>query len=384
MPWNEPGKQNKDPWGNRNDQGPPDLDEVFRRLKDRIGRMFGGRGGGGGAGLPGRFGTGGVWLILGILLIAWLLSGIYIVDEGERAVVLRFGKFQEVTLPGPHWRIPFPIETVEVVPVSQYRTVQQKAEMLTEDENIVIIELEVQYTVKDASAYLFNVRDPDTTIRQAMESAIREVVGKNKMDYILTQGREDVELKTGELLQTVLDRYGTGLLVQNVNMTEAQPPEAVQGAFSDAIKAREDEVRFINEAEAYRNEVVPRARGDAQRLIEEAEAYRTRVVKASQGEASRFLNLLAEYKKAPEVTRERLYLETIESMLGDASKIMVDVEGGNNLLYLPLDQIVRQDERQRSSEDAFEFSPSPETDSSRLGVGSDSGGRSRLRTREMQ
>ncbi|MBL4762071.1 MAG: FtsH protease activity modulator HflK, partial [Gammaproteobacteria bacterium] len=267
MPWNEPGGQKKDPWGNKGNQGPPDLDELFGQLKNKLSGLFGG----GSGGNSGQQSTGkGVSLIAVILLAAWGLSGLYIINDGERGVELRFGAFTQITLPGPHWHLPYPIESVETVNVSINRSVQSRAEMLTSDENIVQIELAVQYNIKDAAEYLFNVRAPDFTMQQAMESAVREVVGKNDMDFIITQGRGEIAINTKTLLQDILDRYKTGLFVTKVNLGDAQPPEQVQGAFADAIKAREDEQRYINEAEAYRNDVVPKARGDAQRLLEEA------------------------------------------------------------------------------------------------------------------
>ena len=346
MPWNEPGGQKKDPWGNKGNQGPPDLDELFGQLKNKLSGLFGG----GSGGNSGQQSTGkGVSLIAVILLAAWGLSGLYIINDGERGVELRFGAFTQITLPGPHWHLPYPIESVETVNVSINRSVQSRAEMLTSDENIVQIELAVQYNIKDAAEYLFNVRAPDFTMQQAMESAVREVVGKNDMDFIITQGRGEIAINTKTLLQDILDRYKTGLFVTKVNLGDAQPPEQVQGAFADAIKAREDEQRYINEAEAYRNDVVPKARGDAQRLLEEAAAYETRVVKAAQGETERFNKLYVEYRKAPTVTRDRLYLDAMESVLANTSKVMVDVKGGNNMMYLPLDKLMRDEQRLPSS-----------------------------------
>lgn len=341
MPWNEPGKD-KDPWGQKNNDSPPDLDEIFKNFKKKMDGLFGGGSGGGkvtniggssgGAGLAG--------LAIGALLIVWLLSGIYIVDEGWRGVVTRFGAQSDVTQPGPHWHIPWPVESVENINVEAIRTTTHNAQMLTKDENIVSLSLSVQYNVNDAKLYAFEVRSPDVTLKQAAETAIREVVGGNEMDYILTDGRAEIARNTKSITQEILDFYNTGLNVVSVNLNEAQPPEQVQEAFADAIKAREDEQRIINEANAYRNDVVPKARGDAQSMLEEAEAYRTRVLKSSQGETNRFLQLFAEYQKAPEVTRDRLYIETVESVLSNSPKVMVDVDQGNNLMYLPLNQII--------------------------------------------
>lgn len=369
MAWNEPGGSNKDPWGGggRN-QGPPDLDEVIRKLSDKFGGFFGGKrggDGGGGAG-PQRPGMAGIGIILGIVVIGWLLSGIYIIDEGTRGVVLRFGRYVDTTMPGPHWHIPWPVERVETVNVEQVRVeeigyrsgggtqpvtraVPREALMLTQDENIVDIRLAVQYQVKDPQAYLFNVRDPDLTLRQVIESATREAVGKSTMDFVLTEGRAEIVAQVRRLGQEVLDQYGAGLQLITVNLQDAQPPEEVQPAFAEAIRAREDEQRLINEAQAYANEIIPKARGQAARRLEEAEAYREEITAQAEGEASRFTQLLTEYLKAPVVTRERLYLETIQSVLTNASKVLVDVEGGNNLFYLPLDKFMRQSGRDGES-----------------------------------
>ena len=340
MPWNEPGKD-KDPWGQRNNDGPPDLDELFNNLKNKFGGLFGG----GGAKIP-RVpgGSGNLNGIIGFialaLIIVWALTGIYIVDEGWRGVETRFGARSQVTQSGPHWHFPWPIEDVELINVAANRTTRRDSKMLTRDENIVVMSLEVQYDIKDAQAFAFEVRDPDNTLQQVAETAIREVVGNNDMDLILTEGRAVIGSQTKAIMQEVLDSYNTGLNVLTVNMGEAQPPEEVQDAFDDAIKAREDEQRIINEANAYRNGVVPQARGDAQGLLEQAEAYRTRVIKAAEGETSRFNQLLAEYQRAPEVTRERLYIDTMESVMSRSPKVLVDIENGNNLMFLPLDQLL--------------------------------------------
>ncbi len=339
MPWNEPGKD-KDPWGQRNNDGPPDLDELFNSLKNKFGGLLGG----GGAKIPrvpgGSGNLGGVIGFAAVaLVIVWLLTGIYIVDEGWRGVETRFGARTIVSQSGPHWHFPWPIEAVELINVSEIRTTRRDSKMLTRDENIVIMSLEVQYNVKDAQAFAFEVRDPDNTLQQVAETAIREVVGNNDMDLILTEGRAVIGSETKAIMQQVLDFYNTGLNVLTVNMGEAQPPEEVQDAFDDAIKAREDEQRIINEANAYRNGVVPQARGDAQGLLEKAAAYKTRVVKAAEGETSRFNQLLAEYQRAPEVTRERIYLDTMESVMSRSPKVMIDIESGNNLLFLPLEQL---------------------------------------------
>ena len=340
MPWNEPGKD-KDPWGQRNNDGPPDLDELLKNIKNKFGGLFGG-GGGKIPKIPGGSGnlSGVIGFIVIALLIVWALTGIYIVDEGWRGVETRFGAKSKVTQSGPHWHLPWPIEDVELINVAANRTTRRESKMLTRDENIVVMSLEVQYNVKDAQDFAFEVRDPDLTLQQVAETAIREVVGNNDMDLILTEGRAVIGSETKEIMQQILDSYETGLNVLTVNMGEAQPPEEVQDAFDDAIKAREDEQRIINEANAYRNGVVPQARGDAQGLLEKAEAYKTRVIKSAEGETSRFNQLLAEYQRAPEVTRERLYIDTLESVMSRSPKVMIDIQNGNNLMFLPLDQLI--------------------------------------------
>ncbi len=355
MAWNEPGGGDKDPWGGQGgNQGPPDLDEIVRKMQNRFGGLFnGGRGSsdGGGKG-GGKFGIG---LIAIVAVIVWALSGIYIIDEGKRGVVLQFGQFTKITMPGPHW-LPYFIQTVEIVDTEQVRfvpvgysptgrgnatiPVPREALMLTQDENIINVQIAVQYQVKNARDYLFNVRDPDLTLKQATESALREVIGKSKMDFVLTEGRAEVVERTKELVQAIMDQYEAGLIITNVNLQDAQPPEEVQGAFADAIKAREDEQRQKNEAETYANDVLPKARGAAARLLEEANGYKLSVIAQAEGEASRFDQLRTEYAKAPEVTRKRLYLEALEDVLSSTSKVTIDAEG-NNMLYLPLDQLMQ-------------------------------------------
>jgi membrane protease subunit HflK len=351
MAWNEPGGSgSKDPWGNRkSEQGPPDLDEIIKKLQNKFSRLFGG---GGGAGRrPSTAGGFGLSFIAAVVLVIWALSGIYIVDEGRQGVVLQFGAFRAITDPGPHWSPRF-IQSVEIVDAEQVRSVNlgripDEALMLTEDENIIDIKFTVQYKVKDAREYLFNVRDPDATLRQATESAVREIVGKNELDFVITEGRLEVAARAEKLMQDILDSYATGILVVKLNMQNAQPPQQVQSAFDDAIKAREDEQRQINEAEAYANDIIPRARGTAARRVQEAEAYREEIVAKAQGESDRFLKVLAEYNKAPQVTRERLYLEAMESVLANSNKVMIDVKQGGSLMYLPIDKLM-QSQRQTS------------------------------------
>ena len=348
MAWNEPGGSgSKDPWGDRkNEQGPPDLDEIIKKLQNKFSGLFGGGGAGRKRSTAGGFGLS---FIAAVVLVIWALSGIYIVDEGRQGVVLQFGAFRDITNPGPHWYPRF-IQSVEIVDVEQVRSVNlgrvaDEALMLTQDENIIDIKFTVQYKVKDAREYLFNVRDPDATLRQATESAVREIVGKNKLDFVITEGRPEVAARAEKLIQDVLDSYTTGVLVVKLNMQDAQPPQQVQAAFDDAIKAREDEQRQINEAEAYANDIIPRARGTAARRVQEAEAYREEIIQKAQGESDRFLKVLTEYTKAPQVTRERLYLEAMESVMANSNKVMVDVKEGGSLMYLPIDKMM-QSQRQ--------------------------------------
>jgi len=341
MPWNEPGKD-KDPWGQRNNDGPPDLDELFNNLKNKFGGLLGGVGKGKIPRVPGGGGnlTNLIGFALIALLIVWSLTGVYIVDQGWRGVETRFGAMTVVTQAGPHWHIPYPIEDVELINVADIRTARKDSKMLTSDENIVVMSIEIQYNVKNAQDFAFEVRDPDLTLQQTAETAIREVVGNNDMDLIITEGRAIVGSATKAIMQAILDNYRTGINVVTVNMDEAQPPEEVQDAFEDAIKAREDEQRIINEANAYRNGVVPQARGEGEGLLEQAEAYKTRVIKSAQGETSRFNQLLAEYQRAPEVTRERLYIDAMEKVMSRSPKVMIDIENGNNLMFLPLDKLL--------------------------------------------
>jgi membrane protease subunit HflK len=362
MAWNEPGgsRGGKDPWGGQGDgqQGPPDLDEVVRKLQDKIGGIFGGRGGSGGAGGGGR-GRGraasfSIGTIVLVVLGLWAISGFYIVHEGSQGVVLRFGKFQQTVGAGLHWHVPYPVESVEIVNVDQIRTAELgyratgqgsralpgESLMLTQDENIVDIKLAIQYRIKDARDYLFNVADPDLTLAQAAESALREVIGKSTMDFVLTEGRAEIVARVNGLIQNILDNYQAGLHLTSVNMQDAQPPEEVQHAFDDAVKAREDEERLRNEAETYSNDILPRARGQAARLIEEANAYQAQVIAQAEGDASRFSQVLEEYRRAPGILRERMYIETIESIMQNVSKVIVDVEGGNNMLFLPIDRLI--------------------------------------------
>ena len=334
MAWNEPNG-NKDPWGRKRDKN-SELDDIVKSFTKFFNDFFKSSGSSGSGNTPSKKNVG---ILAGVIVAIYFLSGVYIVNDGERGVVLQFGKFVTITGPGPHW-VPRVIQKYEIVDVSKIRSVQQRAVMLTEDENIVSVNFAIQYDIKDASNFIFNLRDPDETLRASGESAIREVLGKNKMDFVITEGREAIAASTKSLLQVVLDDYDSGINVQSVNILEAQPPEQVQDAFADAIRAREDEQRYINEAVAYSNEIIPLARGEAKQILEEAKAYKVKLIKSAEGEALRFKQLFAEYEKSPVVTRERLYLESVESVLGNTTKVMIDLEGGNNLLYLPLDKIL--------------------------------------------
>ena len=354
MAWNDPQWGNKD---NRKNSGPPDLDEVWKRFNDRLSGLFGGKGRGNGGGEREPFSGGSmpsrnlVGLLIGALVLIWLASGFYIVDTGQRGVVLRFGKYVETTGDGPHWHLPWPIESREIVNVDQVRTVEigyrqnvkaknlRESLMLTDDENIIDLQFAVQYVLKDATEFLFVNRAPEEAVRQVAETAMREVVGKNKMDFVLYQGRDDIAASAKKLMQQILDRYKTGISISQVTLQNIQPPEQVQAAFDDAVKAGQDRERLKNEAEAYFNDVVPRARGVASRLKEEAEGYKLAVIANAEGDANRFSQIATEYQKAPQVTRQRLYLDTMQTVLNNTSKVVVDQKGGNSLLYLPLDKL---------------------------------------------
>lgn len=344
MAWNEPGGKDKDPWGGggKNNDGPPDLDEAFKKLQEKLSGLFGGGSGGKGSNESSGGGFGGILVVLAVVaLIIYGIAGIYQVDAKERAVVLQFGAFQEIKDPGLRWNAPIisQVFKVNVTTESQYPA---RGLMLTQDESIVELPLTVQYNVADVKAYVLNVKDPEISLRHATDSAIRHVIGSTELNQVLSEGRQKIAAEVKMRLQTYLDNYGTGILVRDVNIQEGRPPEEVRAAFDDVIKAKEDEERLKNEAQAYANAVIPEARGRAQRMIEEAEAYRAEVVARAEGESDRFERLLTEYKRAPAVTRERLYIETLERVMGNTSKVMVDVEGGNNMLYLPLDRMVQQ------------------------------------------
>ena len=373
MAWNEQQGGGKDPWGNRGSQGgrggqggPPDLDEAFKKLQERLGKLFSG-GKGGGRGGKGEL-SGSLVALIGLALLAiYLVAGVYTVDEKERALVLRFGKaLDSIVLPGLHWN-PRIIDRVMVENVSTVRSRQHESEMLTKDENIVKVQLTVQYVINDIRAYLLNVRSPDETLHQATESALRHAVGSTILQDVITKGRAILGVAVQERIQSYIDAYGTGIEVTQVNINRTAPPDAVQAAFDDVVKAREDEVRLRNEADAYANQIVPEARGQAQRQLEEAEAYKERVIARSKGEAERFNKLYQEYRQAPEVTRSRIYLDTIEQVMSSSTKVVIDVEEGNNILYLPLDKIISERQPGAKAPGAAQPGKAPDYSSSAAG-----------------
>jgi len=350
MAWNEPGNNNgndgrdKDPWGNNNnrggrDQGPPDLDEVFNKLSQKLGGKFGKRGGGGPS--IGGGGAVGVGLIAVVAIAIWVFAGFYTVGEAERGVVLRLGKFDRIEAPGLNWH-PYFIDEYQTVNVQAIRSLRASGTMLTKDENVVTVEMGVQYRVSDPYKYLYRVTNADDSLRQATDSALRAVIGDSLMDSILTSGRQQIRQSTQETLNQIIDNYDMGLMIVDVNFQSARPPEQVKDAFDDAIAAREDEERFEREAEAYRNDILPKATGRAERLKKEALGYSERTVNGALGEVAQFEKLLPEYQAAPEVTRNRLYIDTMQEVYSNTSKVLIDSESSGNLLYLPIDKIVGQ------------------------------------------
>jgi membrane protease subunit HflK len=368
-------KQNQD--GRRPEEGPPDLDELWRDFNQRLGRLFG-KGGGDGSGggfRPDMRGAGaGIIVVASIVAFLWLVSGFFIVQEGQTGVVLTFGKFSHTTPAGFNWRWPYPIQSHEIVNVSQVRTVEvgyrgsvknkqpREALMLTEDENIIDIQFAVQYKLKSAAEWTFSNREPEDTVKQVAETAIREVVGKSKMDFVLYEGREKVALDVHQLMQDIADRYKTGVQITNVTMQGVQPPEQVQAAFDDAVKAGQDRERQKNEGQAYANDVIPRARGAASRLLQESEAYRARVIANAEGDVSRFKQVLTEYQKAPAVTRDRMYLEAMQQIFANTTKVLMESKSGNNLIYLPLDKLIAQS--MNAGDASRQAAPAPSTGAS--------------------
>jgi membrane protease subunit HflK len=345
MAWNEPGR-NRNPWGNRPDKGAADLDEALRNLQRKIAGLFGGgKGGGGGGGSePGNaalrgFGLGTVVLVL---LAVWAATGLYKVDAAERAVVTRFGKYIETTEPGLRWHLPWPIEARQIVNVESVEGFSDQTRMLTSDENLVDINIAVQYRRAEPVAFVFNVRDPEATLSEVSESAIREIVGHSTLDFVLEQGRQEITAKTRELVQRTLDSYKSGIEVTTVNLQGVSVPEQVQSSQRDAIKAREDRERLALEAQAYANDILPKAKGSAARQMEDSMAYKARIVADAEGEAQRFLLLLPAYERNPAVTRQRLYYETMEEVFANSNKVLVDTKGTGNMLYVPLEKMMER------------------------------------------
>jgi membrane protease subunit HflK len=377
----------KNPEQNNNqDQGPPDLDELLNDLGKKIGRLFGRKES---AQKNSKSNNGGsqsevpqdqlpVTTIVLIIALIWAATGFYIVDQGSRGVVLRFGKNTEVTMPGPRWHIPFPVESVEVVNLEQVRTLEvgyrssgnsvarskelRESLMLTDDENIIDLQFAVQYNLKSAENFLFNNRSADASVRGAAESAIREIVGKSKMDFALYEGREEIAVKAKKLMQEILDRYDTGINVTSVTMQNAQPPEQVQASFDDAVKAKQDLERQKNEGQAYANDIIPKAKGAASRLTSEAQGYRVKVESEAKGNASRFEQILTQYNRAPEVMRDRIYIEAQEQILSNISKVIVDQKNSNSLLYLPLDKLIQQTSPSSKENISSTINVSPQVD----------------------
>ena len=415
MPWNQPGSDgpdDKDPWGRGpgrrgGGDGPPDLDEIFKEAKRRLDSLFGGgfggrrRGNGDGGdrrmNLPGG---GMIVLALVVGLGFWLFSGVYTVDQGEQAVELRFGKYRETNDAGLHWHIPVPFESVEIINTQHVNTVEvgyrkgtsnlstvpREALMLTQDENIIDVQFAVQYDIKDPTNLLFNVSEftprnmAETVVRQATESAVREIVGRSTMDFAITEGRARLAAETKGLVQRILDRYQTGINIRTVEMQNAQPPSQVKNAFDDVVRAREDEERIKNLAQAYANDIIPKARGFAARITQEAEAYKASTVAKAEGQASRFDQVLREYAKAPDVTRDRLYLEAMEEVLSKSSKMMIDQQGGNSVMYLPLDQLLRDRNISRPNSPLSGFSATGQSTAGQADEGGSGSGRNINRT----
>lgn len=345
MPWNEPGRGgggDRDPWKGGNGQQPPDLDEVFANVQRRLKRIMGGGGGSdtGGSGSGSGGSIAGIVLLVGILAVIWILwNSIHIVDESERGVVLRFGEYNRTLAPGLSITWPHPIEQVEKINVSEVRSLENRARMLTGDENLIELAFAVQYRVVEPEKFLFNVQLPEESLAHAADSSLREIIGTNNMDFILEIGRGQIALDAQELLIEIVDRYDSGIELTSFNLQEVRPPSQVRSAFDDVVRAREDQIRFANEAQAYANQEVPEARGRAARVLEEAQGYRDARIAQATGESDRFIAIYEEYSLAPEVTRQRLYLETLEQVYGRSAKVLMDVSDSNQMIYLPLDKI---------------------------------------------
>jgi membrane protease subunit HflK len=372
MAWNDPGRS-RNPWGNRPDRGAADLDEALRKLQRRLAAVFGGQGGGGAGGDGGGDGNAamrgfGAGTVVLVLVAIWAATGLYKVDAAERAVVTRFGQYVATTEPGLRWHLPWPIEARQIINVESVEGFSDQTRMLTSDENLVDINIAVQYRRAEARSFAFNVRDPESTLGEVSESAIREIVGRSKLDFVLEEGRQEIAALTKELIQRTLDSYQVGIEVTSVNLQGVGVPEQVATAQRDAIKAREDRERLALEAQAYANDILPKAKGSAARQIEDAQAYKARIVADAAGEAERFTTLLAAYERAPGVTRQRLYFETMEQVLANANKVLVDTKGSGNMMYLPLDKLMERrapqltlDEQRQSAAARAPAQPAQET-----------------------
>lgn len=354
MAWNEPGNNDKDPWKNKGgkNQGPPDLDELLNDLGKKVSGIFGGKGNGkstGGSSSSGKnFSSIGISLVLIIAIVVYAFSGFYTIKEAEKGIVLRFGQYSGTVDPGINWKWTF-IDRIIPVDMQSTRDLPASGFMLTQDENVVRVDMQIQYRVIDARNYIFSVTNADDSLSQSLDSALRYVVGHSSMDDILTSGREQIRQSVWKELEKIIEPYNLGLIVVDVNFKDARPPNEVKDAFDDAISAQEDEVRFLREAEAYARGIEPRARGRVKRMEQEALAYKGRIVLEAEGEVARFAKILPEYQAAPEVTRQRLYIATMEKVYSNTSKVMVDVEGGNNMMYLPLDKIMQQSSTNRAA-----------------------------------
>lgn len=370
MAWNEPGNngKNNDPWkqGGR-DQGPPDLDEVFRNFGKKLGGIFGGGKSTGGS--SGGGASAALVLILIVAALVWAFSGFYTIKESERGVVLRFGQYHDEVGPGIHWKPTF-IDNVLPVDVTSVRTLRSDGFMLTQDQNLVRVTFEIQYRVFNARLYKFSVVDADSSLNQATDAALRYVIGHSIMDDVLTRGREVVRQNTRQELEGIIEPYKMGIALVDVNFRDARPPEEVRDAFDDAIKAQEDQERFVQEAQAYAREIEPRARGQVNRVMQEADAYKQQIVLKAQGEVARFEKLLPEYLAAPKVTRDRMYIETMEQVYSNTSKVMLDVKNGNNIMYLPLDKMINQGSGSSTPSSSLPLIPSRSSTDSNSGSSS--------------
>ena len=343
MAWNEPGNNDKDPWKNKGgkNQGPPDFDELLKDLGQKVSGIFGGKSSGSNKNSGSSFSSIGIGIIVVIALVGYAFSGFYTIKEAEKGIVLRFGQYAGTVDPGLRWKWTF-IDRIIPVDMQTTRNLPASGFMLTQDENVVRVEMQIQYRVVDARNYIFSVTNADDSLNQSLDSALRYVVGHAKMDDILTSGREAVRQSVWSELERIIKPYNLGLLIVDVNFKDARPPNEVKDAFDDAISAQEDEVRFLREAEAYARGIEPRARGRVKRLEQESLAYKQQVVLDAEGAVARFNKILPEYQAAPKVTRQRMYIQTMEKVYANTSKVMVDVEGGNNMMYLPLDKIIQQ------------------------------------------